>query len=134
MKSDDQLIDELREATRGLLFMSESDYPLEVVRWEGVAAQPAPDFLRGLTGHADSEPVETQSAAEFFRVAAAEAEWKSEDELTTARKFRALVRLLEENLSGLTVFRVGTVNVPVYVVGRSPSGAWLGVSTRVVET
>src|SRR5437763_1307186 len=28
--------------------MSESDYPLEVVRWEGVA-EPAPEFLRGLT-------------------------------------------------------------------------------------
>jgi hypothetical protein len=31
-------------------------------------------------------------------------------------------------------YRVGTVNVAVYVVGRSPEGHWLGVSTRVVET
>jgi len=133
VKSDDQLIDELREATRGLLFMSESDYPLEVVRWESVA-EPAPDFLRGLTGHADSEPVETQSAEEFFRAAASEAEWKGEEELAAARKFQTLLRLLEENLSGVRAFRVGTINMPVYVVGRSPSGAWLGVSTRVVET
>jgi len=133
VKSDDELIDELREATRGLLFMSESDYSFEIVRWDGVA-EPAPDFLRGLTGHADSEPVETQSAEEFFRVAASEAEWKGEEELAAARKFQTLLRLLEENLSSVRAFRVGTINMPVYVVGRSPSGAWLGVSTRVVET
>ena len=133
VKSDEQLIEELREATRGLLLMSESDYPLEVVRWDGVA-EIAPDFLRGLTGHADSEPVETESAEEFFRAAASEAEWKGAGELAAARKFQTLIRLLEENLTGVRAFRVGTINMPVYVVGRSHTGAWLGVSTRVVET
>jgi hypothetical protein len=44
------------------------------------------------------------------------------------------LRLLEENLADLKVFRVGVVNIPVYIAGRSASGNWLGVSTRVVET
>ncbi|MDQ3743999.1 MAG: nuclease A inhibitor family protein [Acidobacteriota bacterium] len=42
--------------------------------------------------------------------------------------------LLEENLTDLKAYRVGLINIPVYVVGRSASGNWLGVSTRVVET
>ncbi|MDT5293517.1 MAG: hypothetical protein QOJ76_397 [Acidobacteriota bacterium] len=131
MKTDDQLIDELKEATRGLTFMSESDFPFEVFKWD---AEPTPDFLRRLTADDASAPVETRTAAEFFRAAASEPEWKAGDELAVARRYQALLRLLEENLTDLKVFRVGTINMPVYVAGRRPSGAWLGLSTRVVET
>ena len=130
--TDEQLTAELREATRGLTFMSESDYPFEVFDWG--AAEPTDDFLRGLTGEAADVPVETKTAADFFRVAAAEAEWKNEELLTAARRFQKLLRLLERNLTDLRVYRVGAVNIPVYVAGRAASGNWLGVSTRVVET
>jgi hypothetical protein len=133
MTADDQLTGELKEAARWLTFMSESDYPLEVVCWKNLT-EVTPDYLRGLTDENDSAPVNTMSPAEFFRVATSEAAWKGEAELATARKFQALVRLLEDRLDGLTVYRVGRINIPVYVVGRSPSGSWLGVSTRVVET
>jgi len=130
--TDEQLIEELREATRGLMFMSESDYPLEVFKWD--VAEPTPEFLRGVAGQESDAPVETKKAAEFFRVAASEAEWKGAEELAAARRFQSLLRLLEQNLTDLKVFRVGTINIPVYVAGRGTSGAWLGVSTRVVET
>jgi hypothetical protein len=63
-----------------------------------------------------------------------EPDWKGGEELAAARRFQAPVRLLEANLSDLKVFRVGEVNMPVYVAGRSASGSWLGVPTRVVET
>jgi hypothetical protein len=132
MTTDEQLIEELREATRGLTFMSESDYPFEVFNWG--ATEPTDEFLRGLTGEASDVPVETKTAADFFRVAASEAEWKNAEQLTAARKFQTLLRLLEQNLTDLKVFRVGAVNIPVYVAGRAASGNWLGVSTRVVET
>lgn len=130
--TDEQLIEELREATRGLTFMSESDYPLEVFNWG--AAEPTEEFLRGLTAAAADAPVETKTAADFFRVAASEAEWKNAEQLKEARRFKSLLRLLEKNLTDLKVFRVGAVNIPVYVAGRGASGNWLGVSTRVVET
>jgi hypothetical protein len=133
VKTDEHLIEELKEATRGLLMMSESDYPFEVFRWAR-AGQPTPEFLRGLTRHDSSTPVETVSAADFFRAAASEPEWKAGDELIAARRFQSLLRLLEDNLSDLKVFRVGTISVPVYIVGRAPSGALIGLSTRVVET
>jgi hypothetical protein len=130
--TDEKLIEELREATRGLTFMSESDYPFEVFRWD--VAEPTHEFLRGLTGEAADVPVETKTAADFFRVAASNADWKNAEQLGTARRFQTLLRLLERNLTDLKVFRVGVINIPVYVAGRSPSGNWLGVSTRVVET
>ena len=130
--TDEQLIEKVRAATRGLTYMSEADYPFEVFNWG--AAEPTDEFLRGLTGEAADAPVETRGAAEFFRVPASEAEWKNAEHLTEARSFRALLRLLEQNLADLKVYRVGAINLPVYVAGRAASGNWLGVSTRAVET
>lgn len=130
--TDEQLIEALREATEGLTFMSESDYPFEVFNWG--AAEPTAASVRGLAGEGADAPVETRTTADFFRVSASEAEWKNAEQLTTARRFQTLQRLLEENLNDLKVYRVGSINIPVYVAGRAASGNWLGVSTRVVET
>ena len=130
--TDEQLLEELREATRDLTFMSESDYPFEVFGWD--VAEPTEDFLRGLTGEAADAPVETRTAADFFRVAASEAEWKNAEQLAVARRFQSLLRLLQDNLQDLRAYRVGSINIPVYLAGRAASGHWLGVSTRVVET
>ena len=133
MSEDERLEHELNDAARGLLFMSESDYPLEVVRWRNVS-EVTPEYLRALAGEDSSAPVEAESAEEFFRAAASEPEWKGAAEISTARRYQKLLRLLDERLEGVKAYRVGTVNAAVYVVGRSPGGDWLGVSTRVVET
>ncbi|HVF45665.1 MAG TPA: nuclease A inhibitor family protein [Pyrinomonadaceae bacterium] len=133
MKKDDaKLIEELREATRGLLFTSESDYPFEVFVW--ASAEPTRESLRGLAGADSRAPVETRSAREFFRAAASEPDWKGEAELAAARRFQTLLLLLETSLADLKVYRVGEVDIAVYVTGRAPSGNFVGVSTRVVET
>jgi hypothetical protein len=133
MKTDKQLIDELKEATRDLLFTSESDYPFQIVRWKS-DKEPTPESLLALTKQNESVPVKTESAADFFSAAASEPDWKGEEERAVARRFQKLLSLLEENLKELKVFRVGEIDIPVYIVGRAPSGNWLGVSTRVVET
>src|SRR5215207_11677862 len=108
--TDEQLIEELRQATRGLTFMSESDYPFEVFNWG--AAEPTHEFLRGLTGEASDVPVETTTPAKLFRVAVSEPEWKNAEQLTEARRFQTMLRLLEKNLTDLRVYRVGAVNIP----------------------
>lgn len=130
--TDEQLLEELRQATRGLTYMSESDYPFEVFNWG--AAEPTDEFLRGLTGEAADAPVETRSPADFFRVSAAEADWKNAETLHSARGLQGVLALLARNLTDLKVYRVGVINIPVYVVGRSADGNRIGVSTRVVET
>lgn len=132
MMTDEQLLKELSEATRGLMHMSESDYPFEVFDWG--KSEPTPEYLRGLDGQTADAPVETRTVEQFFRTPASEPAWKGAEELAVARRFQALRRLLEANLSDLKVFRVGAINMPVYVAGRSASGSWLGVSTRAVET
>lgn len=133
MKSDEQLCEELKEATRGLLFMSESDYPFEVVSWEGTE-ELSPEHLRAKAGQGATAAIERRTVADFFRVAAGEQDWKGAEELSLAKRYQTLARLLEENLREASVYRVGETNIAVYIVGRSEEGNWLGVSTRVVET
>jgi hypothetical protein len=133
MKTDEELFGALTEATEGLLLMSESDYPFEVVRWDG-SEQLSPDYLRRAAGADAATKVEETTVEELFRIPAGEQEWKGESEIASARRYQRLQHLLTENLEALKVYRMGEINIGVYVVGRSADGNWLGVSTRVVET
>lgn len=136
MKSDEQILSELARAAEGLWYMSESDYPLEPVRLDG-ADEPGPERLRVLAGLGADARVETRSLEEFFfggSAAAVRLPPEGADEPARAGSFHEVVRVLTENLSDIRVYRIGEVNIPVYVLGRSGDGNWLGLSTRVVET
>lgn len=113
--------------------MSESDYPFDVVQWTD-AAEPTDEHLRNVSHAERDAEVERQRIDHFFRVAVQEAEWKSETELTKAKKFQRLVEVLKENLHNLRVYRIGSRDMRVLIVGKSSSGSWIGLSTRVVET
>ena len=133
MKSDGQIMDEIARAARGLFRTSESDYPVEPFRLED-GQEPAAPLLRRAAGASDAAAVTVGPPAEFFRAGAfAEAEGDAAGLVSEAR-LRALARALLGNLSDVAVYRVGEINIAVYVLGRSGSGSWLGVSTRVVET
>jgi hypothetical protein len=133
MKTDEQILKELERGSAGLLFMSESDYPFEVVRLDSVDEITEP-YLRALTKENADAPVEVKSLEDFFGRAASEADWKGAAELETAKSYQALMRVLKEDLEDVRVYKVGKINIPVYIIGRSPGGNWLGLSTRVVET
>jgi hypothetical protein len=116
LKSDDEILAELGKASLGLLYMSESDYPFEIVRWDG-DTEVTPAFLRGLIGESQDCPVQEMVCDTFL-----------------GGRYQRLAQLLKTNLSSLKVYKVGRINMPVYIVGRSPEGNWLGLSTRVVQT
>lgn len=133
MKSDEEILQKLEQATAGLLFMSEADYPFEVVNW-GELNEITFDYLRGQAGKESDASVQVVSPEKFFATAMSEPEWKEEQELAIARRYQDLVRLLKENLDDLKVYRVGEIDIAVYIVGRTQTGNRVGLSTRVVET
>ncbi|HKP72895.1 MAG TPA: nuclease A inhibitor family protein [Pyrinomonadaceae bacterium] len=133
MKSDDELQRELIAAIDGLLFMSESDHPFEVVKWSS-PDRLSPEHLRREAGRDADSPVEEISAEEFFRPAAGEQDWKNGAELAAARKYQRLHRLLAENLADVKVYRVGERKINVYVIGLTKEGNLMGVATQAIET
>ena len=118
-KSDAALLRELKRLTKGLLFQSESDYPVEPFApdsWEPGADARAVDF------------------DDFFAAATEEQDWHDDEARARVRKFRALVKSLKDNLADIQVFKSGETEADVYVVGRTASGRLAGVKTKVVET
>jgi hypothetical protein len=116
-KSDEQIVGNLSRAAAGLLFMSESDYPFEVIQWEGTT-QITPDFIRRIAGEAEDSPVQELEVENFL----------------DSGRYQRLLSELQSELSSLKAYKVGRINMPVYLVGRSSEGSWLGLATRVVET
>jgi len=138
--NNSELTDQLKSASEGLLFMSESDYPFEVSLWESskqtslIRENLTTQKILELTGHPQDTPVEIVTVNNFFRVATTEQDWYGEEELATLKKYQKLVETLNNNLSDLKVYRIGKIEIDVYVIGQTSTGDYAVLSTKVVET
>jgi Nuclease A inhibitor-like protein len=118
MKGDAQILAELKEVSAGLFVMSESDYPFEMIQWDGQISL-APEYLRRISGKPDDAPVLDSDLDSF---------------LGAHEQFGNIITVLKDNLTDIKVYQVGTISIPVYIVGRSAEGNWLGLSTRLIQT
>jgi nuclease A inhibitor-like protein len=114
----------------GLLFMSETDAPLTYYEMAGEAAHHWPpasasQFVE-LSGEDQNKPVEPIAPEEFFRKLQAGNEAKG-DQIKTLRN-----AILEE-LEDVKCYRVGEIQIDIYVLGRDDSKV-CGLQTLSVET
>jgi hypothetical protein len=127
------LVQQFKTATDGLLFMSESDYPFEIHEWENLSNIP-PDHLKQLAGLPADTLIEETTVENFFRPAVRNYEGQSETARSTSARYRQLLQLIHDNLTDVTVYKLGRINMPVFIIGKTTSGNWMALSTRVVET
>ncbi len=107
--NDKELINQLQQASFGLLWQSESDYPFETVYWENVT-----DINAKLLQVIDCTPktkIETRELDSFFKRATEEQEWYDDEEMKECKRYRELVKLLKTHLTDIKVYRVGEVEV-----------------------
>ena len=131
--TDSTITTQLSSATQGLLFLSETDAPFEVIHWPA-QGELTPTKLLQLTGHPPDAPVELRTVDDFFAIATQEEDWHDEEERETVQRFENLVSVLKQNLSQLQVYRVGSIEIDVYIIGVTDGGEWVGLSTKLVET
>jgi hypothetical protein len=124
----------LREAVKDLLYMSESDEPFEVVLWKGRADCSDPRDLLGRAKAGTAAPIEAVSLDDFFKNLIKEEKWHGQEEKALVQKYRKLKATVAEHLSNVQVFRVGTIQVDIFIVGKTKQGDWAGVKTLAVET
>lgn len=124
----------LTKASSGLLMPSESDYPFTPFTWTG-ATKPAltPARLLELTGQAPDTAVEVVELAYFFRNVASPQPWHDRQQAMDVRKFQRLMRVFERHLADVRVYRVGTIRIDAYIVGRCGIDL-TGLSTTLIET
>ena len=132
MTMSSEIVEKLKEASTGLLMMSESDYPFEVVQWEGAAPATQEKILQ-LTG-SQNLPVEIVDLDYLFRNCAFEQEWHNELQKKDVKKFQKLIQMLKDNLTDICVYRVGQINIDAYIIGQTKDGHLAGVVTKLVET
>lgn len=132
MTMSGEIVEKLKEASTGLLMMSESDYPFEVVQWEGAAPATQEKILQ-LRG-SQNLPIEVVELDYLFRNCAFEQEWHNELQKQDVKKFQTLIQTLKDNLSDIKVYRVGQINIDAYIIGQTKDGDLAGVVTKLVET
>ena len=129
----DSITTQLKQASEGLLFISETDAPFEVIHWQTQGDLTQAKLLQ-LTEHPADAPIEVVSVEDFFEVSTQEEDWHDEDERETLKRFQNLVSTLKQSLSNIQVYRVGSVSIDAYIVGVTDGGDWAGLSTKLVET
>lgn len=126
---------EIAAATKDLLYMSESDYPFDLFLKAGAGtSKPTAAQMLALLGKPAGTVVETRSFDEFFGRLTTPQEWWGDEEKATGAKYQALATALKGGLTDLQVFKVGEIEVGVYIVGRNAHGDLVGVSTTSIET
>jgi hypothetical protein len=121
----------LTQASQGLLMPSESEYPFEVFVWEDVEL--TPQKILELTNYPPATLIEEVELDYFFRNVAGEKDWHDEIQKENVAKFQNLVQVIKDNLAELRVYRIGTIEVNVYIVGKTNDGV-AGLATKVIET
>ncbi|MEG4582319.1 nuclease A inhibitor family protein [Microcoleus sp. MON1_C5] len=130
----DSIATQLKQASEGLVFLSETDAPFDIISWQ-TQGELTPAKLLQLTEDSPDAPVELGTVDDFFAIATQEEDWHDEEERETVKRFQNLVSVLKQNLSQLQVYRVGNTNIDAYIVGVTDGGGeWAGLSTKLVET
>jgi hypothetical protein len=127
-----EIIALFKQVTTDLRWSSESDYPFEVVTWErGVELNSAALFSKLTTLNDSIEPL---TLADLFVPVLTVEDWYESDELALVNRYTDLLHAIESNLSDVKVFRVGEVEIAIYIVGKTPDGDVIGLKTYAIET
>ncbi len=130
---EDELKNQLKKATENLFFISETD--AEITPFFGRQAQAVTkeEILMQSQSMANVL-IEEKDFAGFFKRLTEIQDWFGDEEKATAQKFAELKDLLERNLRDLKVFKIGKIQIDVYVVGLDAENNLLGIKTKAVET
>lgn len=128
--NDIEFITKLAQATEGLLWLSESDYPFETVYLENI--DNIKTKLLQLTNNNSETKIEIREIDRFFHRVTQDNYDK--DKLEESRRYQTLVKLLKTHLQDVKVYRIGECEIKVYILGKTKSGAVAGLSTIVIET
>ena len=129
----DSFVKQIEEITADLYYISETD--ALILPFVGRQAQTVSrETILEQTGNAPDSPVDERDFTEFFARLVEIQDWFGEEETKTAEKYLLLKKLLEKNLRTLRVYKIGKVQLDVYIVGLDAENRLMGIKTKAVET
>lgn len=129
----DNFSSELEKSVKDLWYMSETDAKVEIFAGKK-ADSVTKEILVEQINISSETNIEERDFAEFFENLTKIQGWYGEEEKETAAKFSTVQKLLEENLKNLKIFKIGQIEIDIYVVGLNSQNILTGIMTRAVET
>jgi hypothetical protein len=127
----------LTDAIADLFWISETDAAFDIIQWPDKTLTgdtlDAATVQQWLNLPADMA-IETCDVESFFAIATEPQDWHGEEEKAITKRYQALVKLIRSALTQSQVFRFGTINIEIYIVGQTTDKLWLGLHTQAVET
>jgi Nuclease A inhibitor-like protein len=122
---------EVEKLTEGLLYMSESDAPLKYFELGDEAARQWPPQTAALflemNGEEPNVPLQESAPEKFFEALLVGNE-EREDQV------KALRKTIMNELENVRLYRVGEIEIEIYLLGKDGSGKVCGLQTLSVET
>jgi hypothetical protein len=105
----------IKDAVEGLVYTSEGDFPI------------VPVIFKHFNG------VKTVTKAAGRRMGT-KAQIVTDEHFFAAKGLDGLRKVLEQELSDITVYRIGEIQIDVFVIGSLADGTYAGVKTKLIET
>jgi len=131
-KNIEKFLSALSEAAQPLVYRSETDAPVTVFTVDSTSDEETTDTIGTLAGGA--VPLSSQDAAQLIERLTSKMDYFVERQIKMAEQYAKLFDLLRTNLSDLKLYRAGSVNVQIFVVGRFDERTVAGIRTNAVET
>jgi hypothetical protein len=117
----------LQQASAGLLYPSDSDEPFEAFSWGKANGNLTAAVVQKFASVGPKQAMKQTALGDFFKNLIS-------DDNDDAEKYKALLQVVNQQLTGAKVFRFGEVEKEIYLVGKSKDGEWVGLKTKAVET
>lgn len=131
--NENELAEKIKKITENLYYISETDAEILPFVGNKVETITSKEILNE-NNSPEKTPVEERDFAGFFDNLTKMQDWFGEEEKAAAEKFAELKELLESNLKCLKVYKVGKIQLDVYVVGLDCENNIVGIKTKAVET
>ena len=125
-------INALTDLTKDLFYISETDATWQVHPLD--ATKPVLDQLVALANLVPACEVEIRDWQTFLQHATTVQDWMSDGEKQTVARYQALKDYVDANLTEVQVYRLGTIEISVFVVGNTANCELIALSTQAVET
>ena len=123
---------DIKIASEGLLMMSESDYPLEYFSTlETVLDE---ELILRLSGKPANTSIEIIELEYLFRNMIKVYPESNDIEKRSAERFKELISILRSELAQLKVYRIGYIQVDIFIAGITKEGVVAGLKTKLIET
>jgi hypothetical protein len=130
-----QVCTALQQQVAGLYYISESEYPFEVVSFPAPAGQSLnPADVLQLAGQPAGTWVETVPLADFFRNKTPVTPQTDAETVRVAAGLQQLQALLDQHLQAVQVYRIGRRKITALILGELPGQGYAGLKTWVIET